>query len=200
MDSKNTTRHTAVKACLAVKEIAKVRSNVLLSGPVAPTSAQYIRNFMSKTVVLVLEDIRSVENTASIFRTAEGLGVKKIILVGTTPAPIDRFGRKRNDFVKVSLGSEEMLKWEYKKEIPSVIRELKDNGFQILSLEQREDSQDLKHFSPKDQFALIVGNEVTGVSQVALEASDAVIEIPMQGGKESLNVSVATGIALFMLI
>ncbi|MEX0919230.1 MAG: TrmH family RNA methyltransferase [Parcubacteria group bacterium] len=154
---------------------------------------------MKKTIVLILDNIRSVENTGSIFRTAEGLGVSKIFLIGTTPAPLDRFGRKRSDFAKVSLGAEEMIDWEYTKEIEVVLKDLKDQEFQIIALEQANDSKDLKEFKSKKQFTLIVGNEVEGVSKEALEFSDEVVEIPMEGKKGSLNVSVATGIALFML-
>jgi 23S rRNA (guanosine2251-2'-O)-methyltransferase len=150
--------------------------------------------------VLVLENLRSVENTASIFRTAEGLGVSKIYLVGTTPTPLDRFGRKRGDFAKVSLGSEEMFEWEYQKEIGSILKELKENDFQIIALEQTEKSENIKKFKPQTQFALVVGNEVDGVSKETLEIADKILEIEMQGKKESLNVSVSTGIALFMLI
>ena len=155
-----------------------------------------------KTCVLILENLRSVENTASIFRTAEGLGVSKIILVGTTPAPLDRFGRKRADFAKVSLGSEEFISWEVGKSISSVIEELKEQNFKIITLEQTSNSTNLKNFQTSNlsNFALIVGNEVDGVSRVALDNSDVIVEIPMQGKKESLNVSVSTGIALFMLI
>lgn len=152
-----------------------------------------------KACVLILDNLRSVENTGSIFRTAEGLGVSKIYLVGTTPAPLDRFDRKRNDFAKVSLGSEDMLEWEYAKEIAPLLRELKEQDFQIVSLEQSENSVDIKNFRPRGQFALIVGNEVDGVSKDAVEMSDAVVEIEMLGKKESLNVSVSTGIALFAL-
>lgn len=155
---------------------------------------------MKKDCILILENIRSVENTASIFRTAECLGVLKIMLVGTTPAPLDRFGRKRADFAKVSLGAEEMLEWEYVKEIKPVLKELREEGFQIITLEQSDKSQSLKEFKPNKQFALVVGNEVDGVSRGALDTADIIIEIPMQGKKESLNVSVATGIALFVLI
>src|SRR3989344_5984862 len=122
-----------------------------------------------KTCILILENLRSVENTASIFRTAEGLGVSKIILVGTTPTPVDRFGRKRVDFAKVSLGSEEMVPWEYRKDIRGAIEELKEQKFQILSLELTHESKNLKDARAKDRFALIVGNEVDGVSQGALE-------------------------------
>lgn len=154
----------------------------------------------NKSIILVLENLRSVENTGSIFRTADGLGVSKIICVGTTPTPLDRFGRKRADFTKVSLGAEDMLEWEYKKEISPVVKDLKEQNFQILSLEQSEKSKNLKDFKPQEQFALIVGNEVEGVSQEALEASEHILEIQMLGEKESLNVSVSTGIALYMLM
>ena len=154
---------------------------------------------MKKTCVLILENLRSVENTASIFRAADGFGVSKIFLVGSTPAPIDRFGRKRKDFSKVSLGTEN-IDWEYDKEILPVIKELKDQEFQIISLEQDPRSKRLKDFKAKEKFALIVGSEVDGISKKALDTSDAIVEIPMQGKKESFNVSVAAGAALFMLI
>lgn len=153
----------------------------------------------NKTCVLILENLRSVENTGSIFRTAEGLGVSKIICVGTTPSPLDRFGRKRADFAKVSLGAEE-LSWEYQKDIDPVLKDLKDQNFQIISLELTHESTNLKEAVARDKFVLIVGNEVDGVSRKALEQSDEMVEIPMQGKKESLNVSVSTGIALYMLI
>jgi len=152
-----------------------------------------------KTSVLILDNIRSVENTGSIFRTAEGLGVSKIYLIGTIPTPLDRFGRKRSDFAKVSLGAEDGIDWEYSKDIKSVVEELKSQNFQIISLEQTEDSQNLRDFKTSKNFALIVGNEVEGVSKEALRLSDEVVEIKMRGSKESLNVSVALGIALFTL-
>jgi 23S rRNA (guanosine2251-2'-O)-methyltransferase len=149
-----------------------------------------------KECILVLENLRSVENTASIFRTADGLGVKEIILVGTTPAPIDRFGRMRKDFTKVSLGAEK-IKWRQEKTL-EFLKSLED--YQIIALEQTEGSSDLKEFKARDKFVLIVGNEVDGVSKEALDMSSAILEIKMRGDKESLNVSVAAGIALYMLI
>lgn len=155
---------------------------------------------MPKTCVLLLDNLRSVENTGSIFRTAEGLGVSKVICIGTTPTPFDRFGRKRNDFAKVSLGAEDMLEWAYAKEIEGVLGELKEQGFEIVALEQGEKSEDLKSYEAPETFALIVGNEVEGVSPAALALADAIIEIPMRGEKESLNVSVSTGIALHGLL
>lgn len=154
---------------------------------------------MKQTSVLILENLRSVENVASIFRTADGFKVSKIILIGTTPTPLDRFGRKRQDFAKVALGAEETVDWEYKKEIRPVINNLKEEGFRIIALEQTPDSKDLKSLKKLATFAIIVGNEVTGLSKDTLGASDIVAEIPMLGYKESLNVSVAAGVALFVL-
>lgn len=151
----------------------------------------------------MLENLRSVENTGSIFRTAEGLGVSKIILIGTTPAPVDRFGRKRADFAKVSLGAEEMLEWEYVRaqDLGFKIKNLRKDGLKIIALEQNPRARKLEASSKQlEPFALIIGNEVDGISKEALEASDEMVEIPMRGKKESLNVSVSTGIALFMLI
>ncbi|MDO8569347.1 MAG: TrmH family RNA methyltransferase [bacterium] len=154
---------------------------------------------MKRTSVLILENLRSVENTASIFRTADGFKVSKIILIGTTPTPLDRFGRKRQDFAKVSLGAEETIDWEYKKEIGLVIDDLKEEKFLVIALEQTPNAKDLKSLAKPDKFAIIMGNEVTGVSKEAIDASDIVAEIPMLGSKESLNVSVAAGVALFVL-
>jgi 23S rRNA (guanosine2251-2'-O)-methyltransferase len=154
-----------------------------------------------KSAILILDNIRSIENTASIFRTAEGLGVSKIYLIGTTPAPIDRFGRKRRDFAKVSLGSEDMLEWEYAKEIEPVIEGLKSQNFKIIALEQHPNAKKLETITKQlEPLALIVGNEVDGVSKEALEMSGEIVEIEMKGQKESLNVSVATGIALYELL
>jgi tRNA G18 (ribose-2'-O)-methylase SpoU len=153
-----------------------------------------------KTCVLILDNIRSVENTGSIFRTAEGLGVAKIYLIGTTPAPLDRFGRKRNDFAKVSLGAEDMVEWEYSKDAEVVAKELKQQNFQIVSLEQTPEAVSVKEFEPSEPFVLIVGNEVGGVSPALLKLSDRHVYIPMRGKKESFNVAVAAGIALSMLL
>lgn len=154
---------------------------------------------MKRECVLVLDNIRSVENTASIFRTAEGLGVAKIFLIGTTPAPIDRFGRKRKDFAKVSLGAEEMVEWEHGEKIELIINELKISGFKIISLEQHPKAKKLTSLEA-NKLCLVVGNEVDGVSKKAMDLADEIFEIPMKGQKESLNVSVATGIALYKLL
>ncbi len=150
--------------------------------------------------VLILDNIRSVANVGSIFRTADCLGVSRVILIGTTPTPLDRFRRKRKDFIKVSLGAEEYVKWEYKKEIGLAIKELKSKKYKILVLEQDKTSKDLKKFKAPKKFVLVVGNEVEGVSKSVLNLADTILEISMQGRKESMNVSVSAGIALFNLL
>lgn len=150
--------------------------------------------------VLILQDIRSIYNVGAIFRTADAVGISKIYLCGVTPAPIDRFGRKRDDLAKTALGAEESVSWEHTKDIVSLIRDLKEKEFQIISLEQSENSIDYKKVSLKDKNAFILGEEVNGIPKNILEMSDVISEIPMKGEKESLNVSVATGIFLFRLL
>ncbi|MEK7186994.1 MAG: TrmH family RNA methyltransferase [Patescibacteria group bacterium] len=154
-----------------------------------------------KICVLVLDNIRSVENTGSIFRTAECFGVSKIILVGTTPAPTDRFGRKRKDFAKVALGAEKLVNWKHVDDLKSQILNLKKEGYKIVALEQHSKSKNLStcQVDTLGKLALIVGNEVEGVSRGVLDIVDEIVEIPMKGKKESLNVAVATGITLFKL-
>jgi tRNA G18 (ribose-2'-O)-methylase SpoU len=157
-------------------------------------------NEKNKNVVLILNDIRSVYNVGAIFRTADGAGVSKIYLVGVTPSPIDRFGRKRKDVAKTALGAEETVPFECAEEILPVISKLRANGFKIVAVEQDEKSVDYKKikFSPK--MALIFGNEVGGLPKNVLEKCDKIAEIPMKGNKESLNVSVAVGIILFRVL
>lgn len=151
-------------------------------------------------IILILDNLRSVQNTASIFRTADGAGVSKIILVGTTPAPIDRFGKARQDFTKVSLGAEQSITWEYMKTISPVIAKLRKEKFSIFALEQDNASKDYSKIKYSPMIALIIGNEPKGIARGTLKKVDTIIEIPMYGKKESLNVSVATGVALFKIL
>jgi tRNA G18 (ribose-2'-O)-methylase SpoU len=155
---------------------------------------------MNKRGILVLNNLRSVENVGSIFRTAEALGVEKLILIGTTPTPLDRFGRKRKDLAKVALGAEDYLSWEYYKDMVYCPGNLKKEGYEVLALEQAKDSKLISDFKPTNKFALILGNEVEGIEREVLDECDHILEIPMYGNKESLNVSVAAGIALFELL
>lgn len=155
---------------------------------------------MKKQLYLILHNIRSVHNTASIFRAADGAGVKKIYLTGYTPKPIDEFGKIRNDFKKISLGAEKTVEWEYKKDINKIINYLKTERVNVIALEQHPKAINYKKFKPKFPLALIVGNEVRGIPQNILKKCDAIIEIPMRGKKESLNISIATGIAIYQIL
>jgi len=161
-----------------------------------------------KQNILILHDIRSVHNVGAIFRTADAAGISKIYLTGYTPAPLDRFGRKRGDMAKSALGAEESVSWEQKVNITALLTKLKKEKFYIIAIEQDEKSVDYKKVSTKGGpaygwkggMAFIAGPEVEGLSQSILNKCDVIAEIPMLGKKESLNVSVATGIALFRII
>ncbi len=150
---------------------------------------------IKKQKVVILDNIRSVYNVGSIFRTADALSVDKIYLCGTTPAPIDRFGRTRQDLAKVALGAEKNIEWEYSLSASSVLKKLKKEKFQIIAIEQDKKSVDFKKVRPKYPTVLLLGNEVSGISKNILKFADLIAEIPMAGKKESLNVSVAFGIA-----
>jgi tRNA G18 (ribose-2'-O)-methylase SpoU len=152
--------------------------------------------------ILILNDIRSVENVGAMFRTADAAGIDQIYLIGTTPTPIDRFGRKRKDLAKSALGAEEYVAWEYKKTISPLLSKLKKEGFYIIAIEQDEKSVDYRKLKANRYKlkAFLVGTEVTGIPKDVLKKCDIIAEIPMRGKKESLNVSVALGVALFRII
>ena len=135
----------------------------------------------------------------SIFRTADGAGVAKLWLTGYTPAPLDQFKRVNNEIAKTALGAEQLVWWEKRENILELITELKKAGYKILALEQNDKSVDYREIKLAGKTALIVGNEVGGVESEVLNLCDQIIEIPMRGSKESLNVAVATGLAVFKL-
>jgi len=150
--------------------------------------------------ILVLPDIRSVENVGAMFRTSDAVGIKKIYLTGYTPAPLDRFGRKRNDITKSALGAEEFVLWEYKKSLLALLNKLKKEGYDLIAIEQDKNFIDYKKVKIGRKNAFIVGSEVAGLSKNILKKCDVIAEIPMKGKKESLNVSVALGIVLFRIL
>lgn len=153
-------------------------------------------------IVVVLPDIRSTHNVGSIFRTADAAGVKKVYLCGITPQPVDQFGRKRPDIAKVALGAEEYIPWEYAKSLVRLIGKLKKEGYTVCAVEQSPDSIPHTAFkAPKTaKLALIMGEEVNGLSKDILARVDHILEIPMHGQKESLNVGVAFGVVVFGLV
>lgn len=155
---------------------------------------------MEKKLILILDNLRSVYNTASIFRTADGAGVSEVFLCGTTPAPIDRFGRKRKDFAKVSLGAEESVAWKYFETTTEAIQTLQGLSFDIVALEQDTNSVPFDEYVSEKNIGLVVGEETQGIDTNILQLCDTVVEIPMRGTKESLNVSVATGVVLYQIL
>lgn len=154
----------------------------------------------SQSKILILPDIRSALNVGAIFRTADAVGIDKIYLVGTTPCPSDRFGRTQKDIAKSALGAETWVPWEYKKLVCPLMCKLKRDRFQLIAIEQDERAVDYKKVKVKSKVAFIVGPEVEGLSKKILKECDIVAEISMKGKKESLNVSVATGVALSRML
>ncbi|MFA5651969.1 MAG: TrmH family RNA methyltransferase [Candidatus Paceibacterota bacterium] len=156
-------------------------------------------NNRKKQRVVILDNIRSVYNVGSIFRTSDALGIDKIYLCGCTPTPTDRFGRARNDLAKVALGAEKDIAWEYCNDTKKIIKKLKKDGFQIIAVEQDKKSVGYDKIKVKNQVAIVMGNEVGGIDKKTLALCDIIAEIPMTGNKESLNVSVSFGIVGYKL-
>ncbi|TSC87021.1 MAG: tRNA/rRNA methyltransferase SpoU [Parcubacteria group bacterium Gr01-1014_8] len=146
---------------------------------------------------VLLHNIRSTHNVGSIFRSADAAGVERIFLSGYTPRPIDRFGRVRKDIAKTALGAEHALPWKYCSSPAHLIKKLKRNGWRIVGVEQDTRSIDYRRFKQSKKTFFIFGNEIKGISSQLRNACDTLIEIPMHGSKESLNVAVAAGIILF---
>lgn len=159
---------------------------------------------MRKTVAVLLHNVRSAHNVGSIFRTADAAGVSAIYLSGITPAPLDRFGRARQDIAKAALGAQKLLAWEYRASPFGVILKLRKEGWAIIGVEQDKKAVDYRKFSAggklKKPTLFIFGNEVRGIPPSLRARCDMLIEIPMHGKKESLNVSVAAGIVLFRAV
>ena len=156
-------------------------------------------------IIVIAHNIRSTHNVGAIFRTAEGFGVSKIIISGYTPYPslpadtrLPHIAEKLTGQIhKTALGAESIVSFEY-QETPA-ITELKELGYRIVALEQAQRSIPLPQYQSPQKIALLLGEEVHGIEDSLLATCDDVIEIPMSGKKESFNVSVATGIALYHL-
>lgn len=146
-------------------------------------------------IVVILDSVRSLHNVGSIFRTSDGFAVEKVILCGITGQPPHR------EIEKTALGATNSVKWEYYAEITEAIGKLKSEGYQIIAIEQADESVMLNEFEmdSNQKYALIMGNEVHGVSEDAMKLIDCCIEIPQFGTKHSFNVVVATGIVLWDL-
>ena len=145
--------------------------------------------------VLVLDNIRSAYNVGAIFRTADAAGVTKVFLVGCTPCPIDRFGRAVPEIHKTALGAEQQVAWEYVATAEAAVAHLAP--YAVVAVEQGADAQSIFTYQPTNPLALVFGNEITGVSEPLLTAAATIVDLPMWGSKESLNVSVSVGAALY---
>jgi len=159
---------------------------------------------MAKELFLVLHNIRSAYNVGAIFRTADGAGVKKIYLCGYTPAPYDKqkiYKTQAEKMIeKTALGAEKNIPWEKNEKISALLGKFKKNKINVAALEQAANAVNIKKFKPSFPLALILGNEVDGLSENILKKCSSVISIPMRGQKESLNVSVAAGIAIYKIL
>ena len=140
---------------------------------------------------VVLNDVRSSHNVGSIFRTADGAGIEKIWLCGITGYPPNA------QLAKTALGAEKKVPWEYVKDARDALRRLRALGYQIVLLEQMEESRPYQDFAPQFPLCIILGHEVEGISQEIINLCDAAIEIEMAGLKNSLNVAVAFGVVAY---
>ena len=145
-------------------------------------------------IIIVLDNIRSLNNIGSVFRTADAFLIEAVYLCGITAQPPHR------EIQKTALGATESVLWKYFNTTTDAIHELKSNGYKIAAIEQAENSIMLNKFIPNGKLAVIFGNEVDGVEQLAINLSDYVIEIPQQGTKHSLNISVSCGVVIWDLV
>ena len=156
------------------------------------TPDQY-RLMVKNPVVMVLDNVRSLMNVGSVFRTADAFRIEAIYLCGITGTPPHR------EINKTALGATESVPWKYFEKTTTAIGELRDSGYKIISVEQAEGAVSLGsfRFNEENRFAIVLGHEVTGVSQEIIDLSDVCIEIPQFGTKHSLNIAVAAGIVIW---
>lgn len=146
---------------------------------------------MSKSIILALDNIRSALNVGAIFRTCDGVGVEKLLLGGITPYP------PHPKVIKTAIGAEEHVPFEHFKDLKEELNRLKKEGYIVVSIEQTPKSKDFFHEPLSEKVVFIMGNELTGVSMELINLSDLVLELPMKGVKNSLNVATTTGVVLY---
>ena len=151
------------------------------------------KNAEKSPIIIILDNIRSLNNIGSVFRTSDAFLIEKIYLCGITAQP------PHNDIRKTALGSTETVDWEYVENTLDIIKKLKAANVKICSIEQAENATMLNDFKtqPNEKYAFVFGNEVKGVAQDVVDASDFVIEIPQYGTKHSLNISVSCGVVVW---
>lgn len=160
-----------------------------------------------RSIILVAHNIRSTHNVGSLLRTCDGFGIERVIFSGYTPYPQltkdtrlpHIYQKLSTSIAKTALGAEKTVPFSHEDDIESLLLQLKNEGYRIVGLEQDDSSMALTDYRPSDKVALLIGEEVHGVNPELLSLCDDIAEIPMFGSKESFNVSVATGIALYHL-
>jgi tRNA G18 (ribose-2'-O)-methylase SpoU len=170
-----------------------MKDRKLLNIELGRISAEQYRNRPESGIVIVLDNVRSAHNTGSAFRTADAFGVDKVFLGGITPVP------PSPDLRKVALGAEEVVPCEHVQDVVELVQRLKADGYTVVAVEQTVNSVKLDAFRRESgaKYALVFGNEVDGVQQAVVDACDFSLEIPQQGTKHSLNVSVSVGVVLW---
>lgn len=157
-------------------------------------SPEEFREAEKMPLVLVLDNIRSMSNVGSIFRTADAFRLEKLILCGITGCP------PHKEIRKTALGADETVSWEHATDIVDALQKLRSEGYSLAALEQTSASSDIRDFELKAPLALVLGNEVEGVDDRALQLCEHILEIPQIGSKHSLNVAVSTGIAVWEIL
>jgi len=168
----------------------KLRNNEL-----GRISVEEFKEAIKTPIIVVLDNIRSLNNVGSVFRTSDAFLIEKIYLCGITATPPNK------EIHKTALGATESVDWEYREDILSLVEELKSQNIVVTSIEQAENSTKLNKFNPNtsQKLAVVFGNEVKGVQQAVVSASDYCLEIPQLGTKHSLNISVSCGVVLWDL-
>ena len=170
-----------------------MRDRKLLNIELGRVSPEEYRQLPDSGIVLILDNIRSAHNVGSAFRSADAFKVDKVWLCGICAVPPSA------EIHKSALGAEDSVPWEHRDDTLAVVRELQEQGWTVLSVEQTEKATELQDFRPQPgaRYALVFGNEVDGVQQSVVDASDGALVIPQHGTKHSLNVSVSVGIVLW---
>lgn len=155
--------------------------------------AEAFRTSQKLPLVIVLDNVRSLHNVGSVFRTSDAFRVERIMLCGITATPPSA------EIHKTALGAEDVVEWHYFESAMDAVQQLHESGYKVLSIEQCQGSVPLQEYAaiPGQRYAVVLGNEVKGVQQSVVDASDGVIEIPQFGTKHSLNVSVTAGMVIW---
>ncbi len=158
-------------------------------------SVDEFKEIKKNPIRIILDDVRSLNNVGSAFRTSDAFALEKIYLCGITGTPPHR------EINKTALGATESVDWEYNEDVIQVVKSLKNNGFKIIAIEQADDSFFLDKYTPgSNKLALVFGNEISGVNEEVIQLADEVVEIRQFGTKHSLNISVSIGIVVWDIL